>query len=410
MNENKIPDPEQIKKEVDSGTFTTFRTLLRQGIGTRTQAAFAEQTGLSRSTVSKMLNQTVIPRPEKKTLEAFASQMFSVSYTDLCLSCGYEPEDVNMIATQVRQAILDGAGALKGALAGSLREFLKQIETLYLPPIKTGWRGWGENDEGLPDVPGEEKKVYSCEWDYDDNHGSTFFVLGYSETKKDQLVLNGIRTDATCIPPSFLKYVDGEKVKCNAALACIIAKRKPAGTESVEEKLLRNIFGGGEEYIRTEIGWGFYYPETPAGFDNYLLEHAASFCTDDNTRKFYQEWLGSGKNADEAFEGYMGESTEDGTGAVVAHILSVETGKPFRFTRKYTENGPDDSCVFCTEGVSQTDRRMKIDKKLLKDLYAAANELGIERFGQVYHREVETCLEDQLYNTKYYHYEFVAKK
>ena len=143
MNENKIPDPEQIKKEVESGTFTTFRTLLRQGIGTRTQAAFAEQTGLSRSTVSKMLNQTVIPKPEKKTLEAFASQMFSVSYTDLCLSCGYEPEDVNMIATQVRQAILDGAGALKGALAGSLREFLKQIETLYLPPIKTGWRGWG---------------------------------------------------------------------------------------------------------------------------------------------------------------------------------------------------------------------------------------------------------------------------
>ena len=74
MNENKIPDPEQIKKEVESGTFTTFRTLLRQGIGTRTQAAFAEQTGLSRSTVSKMLNQTVIPKPEKKTLEAFASQ------------------------------------------------------------------------------------------------------------------------------------------------------------------------------------------------------------------------------------------------------------------------------------------------------------------------------------------------
>lgn len=411
MSGNKIPDQGQIKKEVESGTFTTFRRLLRQGIGTRTQGAFAEQAGLSRSTVNKMLNQVTIPRPEKKTLEAFASQMFSVSYTDLCLACGYEPDDINDVAAQIRQAVIDGVDALRGGLAdGSPKEFLKQMETLYMPHMMTRWRAWPEGEGGIPNVAGEQGKLYSCEWDYGDNHGSTFFVLGYSQTQNGHVVLNGVRSDEKCVPPSFLKYVDGKKVKCNAGLACIIEKRKPAGTESIEEKLLRSIFGGGEEYIQTEIGWGFYYPGTPKGFDNYLLEHASSFCTDEKTRSLYQEWTQDGEPADKVFEGYMGESPEDGTGAVVAHILSVETGRPFRFTRKYTEDGPDDSCVFCTEGVSQTDQYMKVDDKILRALYEAANELGVEKFGQVYHREVESCLEDQLYDTKYFHYEFVEKK
>ena len=411
MSENKIPDQEQIKKEVESGTFTTFRRLLRQGIGTRTQGVFANQAGVSRSTISKMLNLKTIPRPEKKTLEAFAAQMFSVSYMDLCLSCGYEPDDINVIAAQIKKAIIEGVNALKGGLATkSPREFLDQIETLFMPPVKTRWQAWPMNEEKIPAVVGEERRLYSCEWDYGDNHGSTFFALGYSNTANGHIVLNGVRVDEKCVLPTFLDHVDGKKMKFNADLACIIKKRQPSDRLSMEEKLLRSIFGETETFIRTEIGWGFYYPKTPEGFDAYLLEHASSFCTDEKTRKLYQAWTTGDKSADEAFEGYMGESLEDGTGAVVAHILSVETGRPFRFTRQYTEDGPDDSCVLCTEGVSQTDRKMKIDDKILRALYEAANELGVEKFGQVYHREVESCLEDQLYNTKYFHYEFVEKK
>lgn len=410
MNKNKIPNQEQIKKEVESGEFTTFRTLLRQGIGTRTQGAFAEQAGLSRSTISKMLNQKTIPRPDKKTLEALAAQMFSVSYLDLCQACGYEPDDINVIATQIKQAIIDGVNALKGELTNSLREFLNQIEMLYMPPMNTTWRKWPEEDEEIPNVVGEQKCLYSCEWDYGDNHGSTFFVLGYSETKQDQYVLNGIRIDEKCIPASLLKRIDPVKEKCNADLACVIQNRRTARGDSMEEKLLRSIFGSENKFICTEIGWGFYYPQTPKNFNEYLVEHASSFCTDDKTRSLYQSWLNNDKTADEAFEGYMGDSLEDGTGAVVAHILSVETGRPFRFERQYTEDGPDDSCVFCTEGVSQTDRKMKIDDKILRVLYEAANELGVEKFGQVYHKEVDDCLEDQLYDTKYFHYEFVKKE
>lgn len=411
MSEYKFPDQEQIKKEVESGTFTTFRSLLRRGIGTRTQGAFAEQVGVSRSTVSKMLNLKTIPRPEKKTLEAFASQMFSVSYLDLCQACGYEPDDINEIAAQIKKAIIEGVNALKGGLATkSPREFLDQIETLFMPPVKTRWQAWPMDEEEIPAVVGEQRKLYSCEWDYGDNHGSTFFAIGYSDTANRHIVLNGVRVDEQCVLSTFLDHVDGKKIKFNADLACIIKKRQPADGLSMEEKLLRSIFGETETFIQTEIGWGFYYKETPAGFNEYLAEHASSFCTNKENRKLFAQWAADQNNSDKVFASYKGEGYDAGTGAVVAHIISVETGKPFIYTEKETEEGPEDACVYYTEGVSQTNRRMPIDEKILGNLYSAALELGIQKFGQVYHRVEDSCLEDQLYDISRFHYEFVQKE
>lgn len=411
MSEYKFPDQEQIKKEVESGTFTTFRSLLRRGIGTRTQGAFAEQVGVSRSTVSKMLNLKTIPRPEKKTLEAFASQMFSVSYLDLCQACGYEPDDINEIAAQIHKGILDGGNAMKGSITtDSVTDFLDRIDMLYMPPISLKWRKSLDEEDILPETAGEHRILYRCEWNYGDNHGTTFFVMGYSKTENGHLVLNSIRSDGECIPRAWSKHADGTHIKRNAEQACLIEKRQKGSGLSAEERLLRSIFGEGTTYIQTTIGWGFYYKETPAGFNEYLAEHASSFCTNKENRKLFAQWAADQNNSDKVFASYKGEGYDAGTGAVVAHIISVETGKPFIYTEKETEEGPEDACVYYTEGVSQTNRRMPIDEKILGNLYSAALELGIQKFGQVYHRVEDSCLEDQLYDISRFHYEFVQKE
>ena len=63
-------DPNTIKKEVEDGTYETFRSLVKKGIGSRTQKEFAEQAGISRVNLNRVLNAETIARPSKRTLYA----------------------------------------------------------------------------------------------------------------------------------------------------------------------------------------------------------------------------------------------------------------------------------------------------------------------------------------------------
>lgn len=406
MNKNHIPDPEIIEEEVKSGSFATFRRLLRQGIGDRTQGAFAEQAGVSRSTVSKMLNLKTIPRPEKKTLEAFARQMFSVSYADLCQACGYPQENILDIAAKVKAEILEGAASQRGALTpNSPADFLDTIGLLYLS-VSCKWQPLHPEEKEIPDVPGEEKAMYLCSWEYGSYSCCTILAIGYSMTKNNRFVLNDIRVDGACLIPKIRKELEKTGEEYSEDLACIISEKKPKKAKSKEERLLSAIFGEHTEIVRTEIGCGFYYHHTPEKFDTFLMAHAGDFCTDKTTGDLYAKWTESGDRS--LFDNYMGESGETGTGAVIAHILTVRTGKPFCYCEKETENGPDDACIFCTEGIDQENPQKPIDPELLRNVYFAASELDIEEFGQVCHQIVDLVSLDQVYNTKTYHLEFTG--
>ena len=406
MVNNELPSEEQIKAEVESGQFTTFRKLLRQGIGSRTQGAFAEEAGISRSTVSKMLNLPTIPRPEKSTLEAVAARMYSVSYADLCYACGYPREDINDIAAKVKSSILDGSVSQRGALSkNGPEDFLDSIAMLYIP-VDCTWRRWKVEENEIPDVIGEHRSLYICKWNYGDYSCSTFLAVGYSKTESGKTVLNDVRVDAACLLPDFRRSAEKVHAKYNADLACIMEQRRNPGTKSRESMLLESLMGNNDTYTQTEIGCGFYYHETPKNFASYLMAHAAAFCTTEENRKLYNEWTSQNKDADDVFSSFAGENGERGTGAVIAHILTVETGMPFQYARCETDDETDDSAVYCTEGIDQNNARDKIDGKLLMSVYYAACELGIEKFGKVYHKCVEFMLTDQVYSTKEFHYEF----
>ena len=61
--------------------FLAFRSLLWHAIGSRTQAQFANEAGISAEHLNRMLNASKINRPTKKTLRRPGS----------CLGAGHQP-------------------------------------------------------------------------------------------------------------------------------------------------------------------------------------------------------------------------------------------------------------------------------------------------------------------------------
>lgn len=409
MTHNTLPNDDTIQKEVADGTFTTFRALLRKGMGTRTIGTFSEQTGVSRSSISKMLNLRTISRPSQKTLEALAGQMFSVSYFDLCKSCGYSPEDIHDVASKVQKSLQQADEELRGGIYASVQELLDTVTMLHLF-IDGSFRKLSVEPSELPYMTGENKTGYFFSWNYGDYMVETFFALGTSMTAQGHIVLNSLECDHDLLPASLAKYLPDEKAY-NLSTNSIIEKRSYA-PKSAAERLLDTIFGNGPVEKRTEIGHGFYYTETPPGFDDYLMHHAWAFCTDDKARALYQKWTSTDRSAEDVFSDYDdgcdGIAGDPGTGAVIAHILTVETHHPFVYCRKETTDGPDDSAIYTTDGVDQDNPHQRIDSELLKQIYLTVSELeSKESFGKVYHQTEEKLPTDQVYNTQTFHYEFV---
>lgn len=70
-----------------------FSFILKKAIGKRTVKQFALETGLSRFQLSRRLTCQLATPPRKKTLHLIASAaQGGVTYDQLLLSCGYEPE------------------------------------------------------------------------------------------------------------------------------------------------------------------------------------------------------------------------------------------------------------------------------------------------------------------------------
>ena len=81
--------------------FKEFRSLLRKGIGTRTQKEFANEVNMAEPTINRMLNAEEISRPRKATLEKLAPKMRGVTLNDLLTACGYEKESIEEMVSAV---------------------------------------------------------------------------------------------------------------------------------------------------------------------------------------------------------------------------------------------------------------------------------------------------------------------
>ena len=76
------------------GEYREFRELLRRGIWTRTQKAFAEEAGISKEHLNRLLNNKEISRPSVAILRNMASHMNTITERMLLEACGYEIEPI----------------------------------------------------------------------------------------------------------------------------------------------------------------------------------------------------------------------------------------------------------------------------------------------------------------------------
>lgn len=409
-----------IKNESTKGEYKEFRKLLRQGIGTRSQKAFAAEAGISYEHLNRMLNNQEINRPTKETLENMAAKMNSVSLNELLEACGYTEFDLAGRVEQVENSLKEVLEAfvhkIKGYRLASLKDELEVIRPLYMKvdgefSIKEG------NDIDLEDIAvglhngAEQYCKASYSWECGKAYDcTTYFILFFVTTRSGNVIVTDYAMDAptlhtfSAVPDTV--YENAVRSKKLEACTSVHDLKKDI---RMRERLLASIFSVDGRYVTTEVGYGFYFPHTPEGFKEFLTRHAAAFCTTKEKSALCRNVISSGADPDVIFKEYGTENDcGTGTGVVIAEILREETGMEFCYfgTDKYLKGGDDDACVML-EAESGTEEWMS--KNLLHVIYEAARELGVPEFGVCYHMATKPKTVMQRYKTEDFHIEYVKR-
>lgn len=354
--------------------FKEFRSLLRKGIGTRTQKEFANEVNMAEPTINRMLNAEEISRPRKATLEKLAPKMRGVTLNDLLTACGYEKESIEEMVSAVVDDIkrcLDFCCNIKllqsfEILQERLREYIGSgagIEIKEKPSSKVKALSAGAESTAEITVSWECDK-YACkckaEIYYIESTERVYYLFGYNiiENTQEERVLSDL---------------DAKKI-----LKCIFP--------NTEGEMVRN-------HIK---GFGFYVDGTPKGFIDFLAEHsdvlAKMKMASPNARCLARYLDGDC----EAFNEYAQEEYDTcGPCALISDIMTAESELKFRYYEKDVRIPEEEqnACIICE------DNGRGIGDKLTRYLYACAKTLGLKTFGAVVYN---TCYcEDSafVYNT-----------
>lgn len=421
-----------VKKEAAStkGEYKRFRVLLRQGIGTRSQKAFAAETGISYEHLNRMLNNREINRPTRKTLESLAGKMETVALDDLLKACGYEAIDIHNKAEEVEEGLKNAMDELvkKDGIQiwSSLKEVLDVAKLLHLEESGDFICAKEEMlNEGLRNINcSEGRRIYNgaeryCKvtfsWgiakEYDCR---TYLILFFAPTCGGKVVITDYAMDAEtlhtfCAIPEAVYRKAVSTGKTDACTDIYEPKKNPRGTR-LRERLYASLFAVDGRYSTTVVGYGFYWPETPEGFKDFLIKHSSAFCTTKEKSSLCRRAISADADPDDVFAGY---ATDDdigaGAGTVAAEILREETGMGFCYfgPDEHLGGKSEDACIML-EAESGTEEWMPQD--LLHTIYEAARELRIPEFGVCYHTMTMPKTVMQRYKTDEFHIEYAAKK
>ena len=366
------------------GEYKEFRSLLRRGIGTRTQKAFAEEVGISKEHLNRMLNNKEIARPTITVLRNMASHMETISEQMLLESCGYEIEPIEERAKRCEEEIAEGLKSLVEADYSqpwkSIQDAILTIDLLYL--LENGkfeFKKEEANEEGGHHLA-EKKLRCSYRWGDGERECITPVMLYYSRTENGNLIFLDYEVSSTDIQKKL---------------------------STIEERLLKAIFGDEDEkmVITTVLGYGFQYPETPAGFADFLNAYRGTFCTSKERSKMVLAIIDEGKQPDEVFAAFESDRYGTGTGGAVAEILSHEFGVDFYYYIYDEALSKEDSpsCILVDEGCLDYDKMNR--RQFLLKLQRAAEALQIPQFGHMYHSYLMPA-QERMYDTKSFGYEF----
>lgn len=368
----------------NKGEYKEFRSLLRRGIGTKTQKAFAEEIDISKEHLNRLLNNREISRPSIGLLKKMAAHMQTITERMLLESCGYEIEPIEERAKRCEIQISEGLQSLISMEHSrpwkSIEDALQTIELLH---IEENGKLDLDNEEICTEGHhwAEKKLHFSYHWDDGENRCTTGADVFYSRTENGNIIFLDSNVEETKIQ---------SKIEWE-----------------MKERLLKAIFGENEEkkVITTVFGYGFYYPRTATGFEDFLNQHRGTFCTNRKRSQMLLNIIDDGKDPDDVFSDFETEIYGAGTGGVVAEILSKETGIYFYH---YHDNIPSDEecsspCIMVKD--DEVIKSKVSEKELLMTLHQAAKLLQIPEFGHIYYT-YPVFPELEIYDTKTFGYEF----
>lgn len=383
MTQTAVPKENGNKKE-----YKEFQRLLKKGIGARTQADFAEQTGITKYHLNRMLNAKLISQPNRSTLATLAKYLANVSYEELLIACDYDVPPIEERAKAAEKEITEYFNDISGKISMiPIKEMCDTMEMLYLTDCSDTHFAI-LNEEGLSDnedVNGADlKRGITMHWGSNPNRScETSFTLYYT------------KTSSSCIVPI---KISEPKTKIKLLTEEDIKNRRGAA------KLLANIFGSVSPV--TYIGPGLKYDGIPKNFKKFLMNHAGSFCTSKERAALYREAIKEDSDVEKVFEKFEDVAGGMGAGAVIAVILSEEMKDikdgdenldHFYYWEKEERLDEAARTSFIMQARIDNSDEPVPDRALLK-LYEYAKELEIEEFGLCYHHDI--IFEDTLHTYK----------
>lgn len=370
-----------------------FKTLLRVAIKPRTITQFADNCGVSKGTISKLLNGNG-PKPTMQMLRKFANNAYNyVTLSELVKACGYPSitKDTEIRLSSVKE-LLDP----KEFVATMKRAILESINTIQ-ENVKSREVYMKEIMQSTFSFPVSVEKVTSIM--FAKNRVSMFIVSSEFGTSLKKFVvcvmfaqqLNGfcpinVTTDAAdIIKMGFDKTIrdmitKGEFVAEDGyqflySSQEILPKDDNINQERLLKEALTNKYHVGnktvepEEIPMIETGFGLYLPAklTEKDFRNFAAKHVISL--PDGVQKVFV-----GKNRCEDYHSMFDEELY-GPEALILDILRAETG----FTWIYKEDRG--LRMFAVPTVASTEINPITLKLITRRL---AKELSAERYGTVY--------------------------
>lgn len=370
-----------------------FKTLLRIAIKPRTITQFAESCGVSKGTISKLLNGNG-PKPTMQMLRKFANNAWNyVTLGELIKACGYplitkdteiklssikEMLDPKEFVTTMKKAIIESINTIQDTVK-SRELYMKEImQSTFSFPVsveKVTSIMFAKNKVSMFVVSSEFgtslKKFVVCVMFSQQLNG--FCPINMTTDTDDILKMGFDKTIRDMIIRGEFVAEDGYKFLYSSQE--ILPKNDNIDKERLLREALTNKYRVGnktvelEEIPMIETGFGFYLPAklTEKDFRDFAAKHVISL--PDGVQKVFV-----GNAYCEDYQSMFDEELH-GPEALILDILRVETG----FAWIYKE---DRSLrMFAVPTVASTEINPITLKLITRRL---AKQLSAERYGSVY--------------------------
>lgn len=378
-------------------SYPEFQKLLRDGIGTRTQKEFADETGITKETINRWLNNTEIPQPGKESLQRIAKHVKKYTLNQYYVVCGYPAVTLEEDIIDMEQSLEDGLNQLADEPFESISSYLGVVETLWLPKGKfERLTQKVEIDEASSNA--DYSVCCSLVWTFERKICSLDFKLYYAETKKGKVIV----LDYELLKPEEENLEDGILFKNKKCISFTIVAERRSSPSMISGRKDIDLC---ETFVKTTLGFGFYLKDAiPENFKDYMYAHANSFCNSSYNCSIFNAATNS-EDITKYFTEVM-ETADSGDamypGDIIAEILSTEAKRSFvYYVSMDKEVSPDVVMIKC----ASCNEINKIPVDVINAVYKTAKELGIPEFGACYFEEKAPKI-GKVFVTDDFHIEF----